>query len=67
MELGEIYRCTWGTRGWYNKLCVYGGEDIINRDDGVKIINHWFFVDGEMRLVDATLLKYFIFSPTKKT
>jgi hypothetical protein len=61
VELGELYRCTFRStsRRWYNKLCVYGGEDIINRDDGAKIINHRFFVDGEMRLVDAMLLKYF--------
>jgi hypothetical protein len=61
MQVGELYRCTFRStsRRWYNKLCVYGGEDIINRDDGVKIINHRIFVDGEMRLVDAMLLKYF--------
>ena len=66
MKVGELYRCTLRTQrtDWYNKLCVYGGEDVINRVDGVKIINHWFLVRGKKRLVDASLLPWF--KPIKK-
>jgi hypothetical protein len=68
MKVGELYRCTLtGNRTafqdtrdrWHNKLCLYMGEDIIDRSDGVRIVNHKFLLNGNARLVDRTFLKYF--------
>jgi hypothetical protein len=41
---------------WYNRTCIYLGPSIIDRDDGVRIINHLLLVDGEERLVDRRIL-----------
>ena len=42
--------------GWCNRTCVYLGPDIIDRYDGVQIINHLLLVDGEEKLVDRRIL-----------
>jgi len=56
---GRLYRCSYGDHGrWYGKFCLYMGESIINRDDGVKITNHLFYIDSRLRLTDKTLLAY---------
>ena len=41
---------------WCNRTCVYLGPDIIDRYDGVKIINHLLLIDGEEKLVDRRIL-----------
>ena len=66
MKIGDLYRCTWHTRAspspirndCTDQLCLYVGEDEINRADGVKIVNHIFLVSGVLRIVDKTFLKY---------
>lgn len=37
---------------------MYLGEDITNRDDGIKIINHVVLVDGVFRTLDSTFLRF---------
>jgi len=44
------------SKAWCNRTCVYLGPDIIDRDDGVRIINHLLLVDGEEKLVDRRIL-----------
>ena len=41
---------------WCNRTCVYLGPDIIDRYDGLKIINHLLLIDGEEKLVDRRIL-----------
>tara|TARA_Y100000310_G_C20449338_1_gene699915 strand:+ start:291 stop:533 length:243 start_codon:yes stop_codon:yes gene_type:complete len=67
MKVGELYKVAhrWllplGTpTPW--KTCgpvLYLGEDVIERDDGVRIVNHAVFVAGQRRIVDHTFLKFF--------
>ena len=38
---------------------LYLGEDVIDREDGVRIVNHVVLAKGEKRLVDRTFLKFF--------
>ncbi len=38
---------------------LFIGEEVINRDDGVKIVNYAFLAKGEKRIVDPTFLKFF--------
>ena len=62
MKVGELY--TLSKRGqhhtfndWKGKVALYLGESIINRSDGVTIINHAFMVNGERRITDRSFLK----------
>ena len=62
MKVGELYTLskygqhhTFGS--WKGKIALYLGEDIINRSDGVIIINHAFMVNGERRITDRAFLK----------
>ena len=62
MKVGELYILS--KRGnhhtfdmWKGKPALYLGEDIIERSDGVTIINHAFMVNGERRITDRSFLK----------
>ena len=62
MRVGELY--TLNKRGqhltfneWKGKVALYLGESVINRSDGVTIINHAFMVNGERRITDRSFLK----------
>jgi hypothetical protein len=44
------------SKAWCNRTCVYLGPSIIDRDDGVRIINHLLLVDGKEMLVDKGIL-----------
>ncbi len=44
------------SKPWCNRTCVYLGPSIIDRDDGVRIVNHLLLVDGEAMLVDQRIL-----------
>ena len=62
MKVGELYTLskygqhhTFGA--WKGKIALYLGEDVINRSDGVTIINHAFMVNGERRITDRSFLK----------
>ena len=62
MKVGELYilskRATHQTFSeWQGKPALYLGEDIIERSDGVTIINHAFMLGGERRITDRTFLK----------
>ena len=62
MKVGELYilskRGTHHTFSeWKGKPALYLGEDVINRTDGVIIINHAFMVNGERRITDRSFLK----------
>lgn len=37
---------------------LYLGEDVIDREDGLRIVNHAVFIKGEKRLLDRTFLKF---------
>ena len=67
MKVGELYKVG---RRWLLprdtitrwKDCgpvLYLGEDVIERADGVTIVNHAVLVDGQRRIVDRTFLKFF--------
>ena len=62
MKVGELYILS--RRGhhksfnaWKGKIALYLGEDVINRSDGVTIINHAFMLGGEKRITDRSFLK----------
>jgi hypothetical protein len=62
MKVGELYilskRATHQTFSeWQGKPALYLGEDIIERSDGVTIINHAFMLGGERRITDRSFLK----------
>lgn len=44
------------SKAWCNRICVYLGPSIIDRNDGVRIINHLLLVDGKEMLVDKGIL-----------
>ena len=66
MKVGELYevRHKWllpRSRANFWQDCgavLYLGEDVIERDDGVKIVNHAVFVKGQRVIIDRTMLKY---------
>ena len=66
MKVGELYevRHRWmlpRSRANFWQDCgavLYLGEDVIERDDGVKIVNHAVFVKGQRVIIDRTMLKY---------
>jgi hypothetical protein len=37
---------------------LYLGEDVINRGDGVRIVNHAVIVRGQRRILDRSFLKF---------
>lgn len=43
-----------GFTDWENKFALHIGESIINRDDGVKITNLVFLLNGEQRITDQS-------------
>jgi len=64
MKVGELYKLKRGwslamdvRKSWENRLGMYVGESIINRDDGVKITNLVFLLNGEIRLADQSFLR----------
>ena len=65
MKVGELY--TLGEYGqhhtfgsWKGKIALYLGESIINRSDGVTIINHAFMLNGERCITDQSFLKMLV-------
>lgn len=72
MKVGELYRVKsiWALpRGndpksghmFWSKCgpVLYLGEDVIEREDGARIVNHVVLVDGERRVVDYSFLRFF--------
>lgn len=60
MKVGSLYACSYTDSFWSScGPALYLGEDIINREDGVKIINHVFFALGRERVVDKSFLMFF--------
>jgi hypothetical protein len=43
-----------GFTDWENQFALYVGESVINRDDGVKITNLVFLLNGERRITDQS-------------
>jgi len=37
---------------------LYLGEDVIEREDGVRIVNHAVLVKGQRRILDRTFLRF---------
>lgn len=67
LKVGELYMVRanarigyypWTSPTWRNAPVLYLGEDVIERDDGVRIVNHVVLVKGEKRLLDRTFLKF---------
>ena len=66
MQVGELYevRHKWllpRSRANFWEDCgavLYLGEDVIERDDGTKIVNHVVFVKGQRVIIDQTMLKF---------
>lgn len=67
MKVGELYEIAHAwlmsrDEGDFWMDCgpiLYLGEDVIDRSDGVRIVNHAVFVKGQRRIVDQTFLKHF--------
>jgi hypothetical protein len=67
LKVGELYevRHQWlmpltADAFWFNcGPVLYLGEDVIDREDGARIVNHVVLAKGEKRLVDRTFLKFF--------
>ena len=66
MQVGELYevRYNWllphGTSDFWRDCgpVLYLGEDVIEREDGAKIVNHAVLVKGQRRILDKTFLKF---------
>ena len=66
MQVGELYevRHKWllpRSRANFWDDCgtvLYLGEDVIERDDGTKIVNHVVFVKGQRVILDQSMLKF---------
>ncbi len=66
MQVGELYevRHKWllprSTSDFWSDCgpVLYLGEDVIERDDGVRIVNHAVLVKGERRILDGSFLKF---------
>ena len=66
MEVGKLYRVChrWllphGTADFWGNCgpVLYLGEDVIESDDGARIVNYAVFVKGQRRLLDRTFLKF---------
>jgi len=43
---------------WHGRIALYLGESVIIRDDGVRIRNEKFLLDGVPTLTDKTFLKF---------
>ena len=64
MEIGEIY--LWDSvsnhflRKYHGEFCLYMGEDLIERKDGVTIVNHKVMMIGTgiVQTLDKSCLKY---------
>ncbi len=64
MQIGEIYM--WHSdnnaylRKYHSQLCLYMGEDWIERKDGVTIVNHKVMMIGTgiVQTLDKSCLKY---------
>jgi hypothetical protein len=64
VKIGNLYTfcrngfCDFSTiQRWTDKLAIYLGEDKpIERQDGYKVINHKFLVEGNIAIVDKTFL-----------
>ena len=59
MKVGDLYelKCQWYNRGmsdWENHFALHVGESVINRDDGEKITNLVFLLNGERRITDQS-------------
>jgi hypothetical protein len=59
VKSGKLYKLKsrWYSRGmgdWENKFALHVGESVINRDDGVKITNLVFLLNGERRITDQS-------------
>ena len=66
MKVGELYevRHKWllpRSRANFWEDCgavLYLGEDVIEREDGTKIVNHAVFVKGQRVILDNSFLKF---------
>ncbi len=66
MKVGELYelRHKWllpKSRANFWEDCgtvLYLGEDVIDRHDGTKIVNHVVFVKGMRVILDQSMLKF---------
>jgi len=66
MKIGELYevRHNWllprGTNEFWSNCgpVLYLGEDVIERSDGVRIVNHAVLVKGQRRILDGSFLKF---------
>ncbi len=73
MQVGELYevRHKWmlpySTSSFWLDCgpILYLGEDVIEREDGVRIVNHAVLVKGERRILDGSFLKFL--EPLTKT
>ena len=67
MELGALYRCTFGGHSsitgsvrWAGALCLYAGTEVATapNDPNWKVTNHVFIVNGTRTLVDKSMLRH---------
>ena len=62
MKVGELYTLSpqyhnKGYTDWEGTIALYVGESIINRTDGVRIVNLAFLLNGEHRITDQSFLR----------
>lgn len=66
MQVGKLYevRHHWllphSTRDFWQACgpVLYLGEDVIEREDGARIVNHAVLVKGQKRILDRSFLKF---------
>ena len=62
MVKGKLYWCYSNGEPFWKDAgpILYLGEDVIERDDGVRIVNHAVLVKGQRRILDHTFLRYLV-------
>ena len=73
MKPGNLYKVktNWAptySAGEFWSTCgpvLYLGEDVIEREDGLRIVNHAVLVKGQRRILDRSFLKFL--EPLTKT
>ena len=66
MQVGKLYEVShkWllphSTRKFWSNCgpVLYLGEDVIEREDGAKIVNHAVLANGQKRILDKSFLKF---------
>ena len=60
MKIGDLVKFNFVYRDCHlnYKIAVFLGEDVIHRQDGIKVVNYKCYVNGGTTILDKGLLKH---------